>query len=468
MTPATDRLTGNLIPALATLGFATAAVMWVVGFLTHLPGLGVPPVLIGGVLLAVQFLGGVVAGRLVGPGAAKRVGLGTGVVSAAINLLIVGSVVSAESGANELRPGWVGVVFGSIGFGAVLGMVGAIVGAGMATRRGGVVEDEGAGSARDWLGRFGLVAAVGAAPVLLSGGLVTSSGSGLAVPDWPTSYGANMFLFPLSKMTGGIYYEHSHRLFGSLAGLTTLALLVFILIAERRAWMKGLGVAAFVFVCGQGLLGWRRIAAATAASGAMSPESLVDNKGSLVLAMVHGITGQLFFAMLCAMAAMLGGRWLARDDAARPRERGLRALALALLGALVVQLGMGSAARHLNQAHALWTHVGFAVVVIALAALTGFRASGRCKDVVPVRRLGKAVVHTVGFQAVLGLATLLTVLPYQPGKVDSPTAVVLATAHQAVGAALIGCAAALAVWALRLGTRGALGASSAAMREDSH
>ena len=48
--------------------------------------------------------------------------------------------------------------------------------------------------------------------LLCSGGLVTSHGAGMAVPDWPNSFGYNMFLFPVSRWVGGIFYEHTHRL----------------------------------------------------------------------------------------------------------------------------------------------------------------------------------------------------------------------------------------------------------------
>ena len=60
--------------------------------------------------------------------------------------------------------------------------------------------------------------------LVVAGGLVTSNEAGLAVVDWPNSFGYNMFLYPLAKMTGGIYYEHAHRLYGSLVGLTTIVL----------------------------------------------------------------------------------------------------------------------------------------------------------------------------------------------------------------------------------------------------
>src|SRR5438045_789940 len=64
-------------------------------------------------------------------------------------------------------------------------------------------------------------------PLIFMGGLVTSHGAGMSVPDWPNSYGYNMFTFPPSRWVGGIFYEHTHRLLGSLVGLfATLLFLV--------------------------------------------------------------------------------------------------------------------------------------------------------------------------------------------------------------------------------------------------
>ena len=77
--------------------------------------------------------------------------------------------------------------------------------------------------------------------LLAVGGLVTSAEAGLAVVDWPNSFGYNMFLYPLARMTGGVYYEHAHRLLGSLVGLSTLVLALQLQSSERRGWVRGLG-----------------------------------------------------------------------------------------------------------------------------------------------------------------------------------------------------------------------------------
>src|SRR5688572_33407569 len=84
--------------------------------------------------------------------------------------------------------------------------------------------------------------------LVLAGSLVTSTGSGLAVPDWPTTYGENMFLFPPSKWVGGIFYEHGHRLIASTVGFLTIVLASWLWIADPRRWMKRLGFVALAVV----------------------------------------------------------------------------------------------------------------------------------------------------------------------------------------------------------------------------
>src|SRR5687768_10513304 len=99
------------------------------------------------------------------------------------------------------------------------------------------------------------IVALSTAILIFAGGLVTSTGSGLSVPDWPNTYGWFMFTFPLEKMVGGILYEHGHRLIASTVGFMTIILAVWIWRADQRPWMKTLGFVALGAVILQGLLG---------------------------------------------------------------------------------------------------------------------------------------------------------------------------------------------------------------------
>src|SRR5258708_37633407 len=91
--------------------------------------------------------------------------------------------------------------------------------------------------------------------LILAGSFVTSTESGLSVPDWPTTYGQNMFTFPLSKMVGGIRFEHTHRLVASTVGFLTIVLAFWLWRREPRAWVRLLGYAAAATVAAQGLPG---------------------------------------------------------------------------------------------------------------------------------------------------------------------------------------------------------------------
>ena len=165
--------------------------------------------------------------------------------------------------------------------------------------------------------------------LLCSGGIVPSKGVGMSVPDWPTTYGDNMFLFPVSKWVGGIFYEHSHRLIASGVGLLTLVLAVWIFVADPRRWLKYLGVAAFVAVCLQGVLGGLRV-------------TLYKDE----LGIFHALLAQSF---LCAIGIIsvatsrtfLRGEW----DIFNP-DRVLRNLVLGTTVVVFIQLGLGAKMRH--------------------------------------------------------------------------------------------------------------------------
>src|SRR6478672_11911363 len=91
--------------------------------------------------------------------------------------------------------------------------------------------------------------------LVLAGSLVTSTDSGLSVPDWPTTYGYNMFTFPASKMVGGIFYEHGHRLIASTVGFLTIGMVLWVWRVDTRRWMRRLAIIGLVAVITQGILG---------------------------------------------------------------------------------------------------------------------------------------------------------------------------------------------------------------------
>ena len=165
--------------------------------------------------------------------------------------------------------------------------------------------------------------------LLCSGGIVTSNGAGMTVPDWPTTYGYNMFLFPISHWVGGIFYEHTHRLIASGVGLMTLVLAVWILAKDPRRWVKALGAAAFVAVCLQGVLGGLRV-------------TLYKDE----LGIFHALLAQAFLCALGILAVATSRRFLRGEwDFFHP-DPVLRYLVSATTALVFVQLGLGATMRH--------------------------------------------------------------------------------------------------------------------------
>src|SRR5215208_2582468 len=102
---------------------------------------------------------------------------------------------------------------------------------------------------------FAALVAASTAVLIFAGGLVTSTGSGLAVPDWPNTYGWFMWAFPTTKMVGGIFYEHLHRLVASTVGFLIVVLAIWLRRVESRPWVRRLGYIALAAVITQGILG---------------------------------------------------------------------------------------------------------------------------------------------------------------------------------------------------------------------
>ena len=198
------------------------------------------------------------------------------------------------------------------------------------------------GTARTLVFAYAVATAVAAFVLLLSGGLVTSKGVGMTVPDWPNSYGYNMFLFPFSRWVGGIFYEHVHRLIASGVGLMTIILAISLWMAEPRKWVRVLGYIAVVTVIVQGVLGGLRV-------------TLIKDE----IGIFHGMLAQAYIALLVVICiatskafATGGARW-------RWHAPGLMRWAVVLTVLVYLQLALGATMRH--------EHAGLAIHDFPLA-----------------------------------------------------------------------------------------------------
>src|SRR5437899_2455963 len=243
---------------------------------------------------------------------------------------------------------------------------------------------------------FSSITAAATLALIVIGGLVTSHGAGMAVPDWPNSYGYNMFLFPVSKWVGGILYEHTHRLVATFVGVLVVALtrwlggnrsrlpLIIIGLAEivggvlilkfvpglqgaghflsgiggvvlvgGLVWFRNnpaakplplLGWVAFGLVQIQGLLGGLRVV-------------LVNDS----IGIFHGALAQLFFVLLCVIALLTSGWWLRFGSQLRTAESNsiLTRTALVAMSLIFGQLVLGATMRH--------QHAGLAIPDFPLA-----------------------------------------------------------------------------------------------------
>lgn len=416
--------------AVLPLGFGTTAALWGIGYVCRLPGVMAPSGLVLALMLGCLFCGGFVAGRRTGEG--FRAGAAAGALSSVLNLLVLGSLLGG-SRPSEVVPSALWWVPGSILAAVVVAGLGAMIG----TRTGAPPEES-----PDWTAAFTKVAAATTLLLLFVGGLVTSEKAGLAVVDWPRSYGYNMFLYPLSRMTGGIYYEHAHRLFGSLVGLTTVVLAIQLHRLEERAWIRRLGIVAVVLVVAQGILGGLRVTGRFTLS---SDASVTEP--NIYLAVVHGVLAQVFFSLLVLLAVATSGAWKRARTASDPSAALDRGLAWVLVGTLFVQLVLGATLRHLDAA--VYVHAGLGTLLLPFGMFCGTRAvsSGATRS---LRWSGFLLMGLVLTQFMLGLATLIATRVLEPGPAPTAWSVGLATAHQGTGALVLASALMLALWTQRL------------------
>ena len=164
--------------------------------------------------------------------------------------------------------------------------------------------------------------------LVLAGSFVTSTGSGLAVPDWPTTYGWNMFTFPPSMWVGGIFYEHGHRLIASTVGFLTIVLAVWLWRADPRRWMKRLGVVALGAVVLQGVLGGLTVLFFLPAP----------------ISIAHAGLAELFFCTIVSIALFTSPRWKHADNPVD--DPSLRRFATATVAVVYAQILIGATMRH--------------------------------------------------------------------------------------------------------------------------
>lgn len=269
-----------------------------------------------------------------------------------------------------------------------------------------------------WLSRFAFMT-VGATFLLLTiGGIVSSKGVGMAVPDWPTTFGENMFLFPFSKMVGGVFYEHSHRLMGSLVGFLTIGLTVLIWWKEERRWLKWLSVIALISVILQGIMGGLRVI-----------------EISTSYAVAHGAFAHLFFALIVSITLFLTNFWReAESDNLNEDHTALRKLSIYTSIVIYLQLILGAVYRHTGEL--LWLHLLFAFAVTILLFILTDSVSKKIGGIVFLKRVSILLGALIIFQLFTGMGAFMVKL-FSPDRLQAPPMVVGMTLVHVLSGALL-------------------------------
>jgi len=191
-----------------------------------------------------------------------------------------------------------------------------------------------------WLSRFAKFVVLFTLALIFVGGMVTTLKAGMSVPDWPTTFGYNMFAFPISLWTGPAFWEHSHRIVATLLGVWTVVLAVWVWAAEPRRWLRVLAAIALVVVIIQGLMGGLRV-----------------TEDSRALAILHGCLAQTFLCLLVWIALALSPRWQlpVQTGTAPKRLRSWKRWAWGLTLVVFIQLILGALMRHLDAGLAIPT-----------------------------------------------------------------------------------------------------------------
>ena len=269
------------------------------------------------------------------------------------------------------------------------------------------------------LHQLAVATAISTLALVAAGGLVTTEGAGMAVPDWPKSFGYNMFALPLTQWVGGVLYEHSHRLIGSAVGALSLALTVVVWLRERRRGIQWLATAVLLAVIAQGVLGGLRVLL-------VSPH----------LAMVHAVMAQTFFGLTVALAVISSPRWRSPGSSAPAARSLIWPIAPAATALVYVQMILGVITRHTRMATA--EHITGAMLVFLAAVFIVYETSRNHAG-------DRALVGTAWTMLALCMAqfaTGLTALVMRADRLpDAPLTALQAaapTAHVTLGALIFG------------------------------
>ncbi len=391
-------------------------------------------------------------------GSWSRAGAIGGLIGGAVSVVFLGSLMvvqpatldELQSQNNQFTAGGVALAIGVVVAMIAMGWIAGSLRSKRANYTAGRV---------DWRARYAWMVAASYLPLIAVGGLVTSTESGLAVPDSVTTYGSISILFPMSLMDEiRIYLEHSHRIFGTFAGLATIVLVVRMFGAPAKMLPRVMSVVLLVGVIVQGVMGAMRV-----------------SEQSQGLASLHGVLAQLVFALAIATGVVCSRRWetIRPSDEAIDSARGARLFLLLCTIGLCIQLVFGSMTRHMDSGHALMSHIGFSFIVVLLAIVAGamcIRVGKKDRGVEggagAIRPYGAVIHGLVVLQFTMGWGALAMTRTGEEGHPDLPTSAELASAHgirvgeaivasshHLIGALLLATVVGALMWGIRIASR---------------
>ena len=254
--------------------------------------------------------------------------------------------------------------------------------------------------------------------LIIAGALVTSNDAGLSIPDWPTSF----HTFKMPTLTGGIRYEWSHRAIAGSIICLTVSIAIWTWIADKRRWMKWLGVAALSTILAQAVLGGLTVLL-------LQPPWVSS---------AHAAVGQTFFCIAVCIAVFTGRRSVEEEprvelDIRRPSLLTLAGLSIFML---YLQLVLGAMFRHHGMSW--WPHVLNAGLVAVILAWTSIRTLSQYSKIDAVRRPAITMLSLLIAQLCLGFIAFITRVAWGHDAVQPELPMVVSTvAHVAVGALLL-------------------------------
>ena len=304
-----------------------------------------------------------------------------------------------------------------------------------------------------WPHRVALLSAVVTFPLIWVGGLVTSYDAGMAVPDWPGTYGYNLFLYPWTTWFFGpwdLFIEHGHRLLGASAGMLMIGLVAVTYLSKCPRWLVQFSLALLGLVILQGLLGGMRVR--------------LDDR---MFALLHGCTGPVFFVLLVAFATLTSPRFAKREISEQKAPASLTTAAWGFAGVCYLQLVLGALVRHVPVTSSasffravVLLHIVMALILLAQALLLSAKVLlGKDRNV--SRWVGALLSSLIVIQVSLGAATWIVKYGW-PGWMSSfqfaaehvnleksVSQALISTAHVANGSLILATAVILSLQASR-------------------